>query len=108
MSNSSFVAGVLVGVAIGSAAGLLLAPRSGVGARQWLLATAPQALDPGTVERLRNGLAHRLAAAREAFREGREDTRKRMEREALEARRRAQNAFPPPESSPSPPGNLIR
>jgi len=105
MSNGSFVAGVIVGVAIGTAAGMLLAPRSGVGARQWLLSTAPQAADAGTVERLRAGLAHRIAAAREAFREGRADTRRSMEREALEARRRAQAALPPPESTTSPPGN---
>jgi gas vesicle protein len=96
MAASGFVAGFIVGAAIGASAALLLAPRSGTGARQWLLATAPQALEPGTVERVRSVFAHRLAAAQQAFQQGRVETRARMARELQEARHRPPLPTGPP------------
>jgi hypothetical protein len=90
MSGSGFVAGLIVGAAIGVVAGALLASRSDDANEQESVSPPAELAEAGTLARVRWELAHRLAAGRAAFHLGREETRARMQRELREARGRAQ------------------
>jgi gas vesicle protein len=86
----SFVPGLIVGALAGAAVALLTTPRTGRENREALLTHIPEAPEeaPRLVERARAEIKQRLDAGREAFDQGREETRREMTAELEEARRR--------------------
>ena len=77
--------GLIVGVVAGAVAGVLLAPRSGSENREKLVEAIPGAPDAATLAS--TDLKARLEEAREAFREGADQTREQMLRELAESRK---------------------
>jgi gas vesicle protein len=88
--SDGFLPGLIFGAIAGAAVALLTTPRSGRETRELLRTRFPDASDEAEdiVERVTGGIRQRIESSREAFREGKEETRARMTEEFDEASRR--------------------
>jgi gas vesicle protein len=96
--TSGFLPGLIVGAIAGAAVALLTAPRTGRENREFLKTHLPESTEeaPKLLEQVSEELRERIEIGREAFRAGKEETRRRMLEEFEQARRRGD---PPPDSS---------
>jgi len=85
----SFFLGLILGALAGAVAGLLWSPRSGAENREKLAETLPGlgANAPEAANRASDDLKARVEEGREAFQEGANETRARMQRELDESRK---------------------
>ena len=85
-----FIVGLVLGALAGAVAGLFWSPRSGAENRERFTQAVSDGLGPSgneTATRVADELKARLEGAREAFHEGANETRARMQAELDESRR---------------------
>jgi gas vesicle protein len=100
---SAFLPGVIIGAIAGAAVALLTTPRSGRENRELLKTHFPEATEeaPQLIERLKDEMRQRVDAGRQAFEQGKDETRTQMMEEFEQARRRDADA---PRTPPRPMG----
>jgi gas vesicle protein len=84
---SGFLPGLIIGAMAGAAIALLTAPRSGRENRDYLKAHLPEAPEEAEdlFERVAEDIRQRIESGREAFRQGKQETRARMAEEFEQA-----------------------
>jgi gas vesicle protein len=104
-SVGSFVPGVILGAIAGAAVALLTTPRSGRENRELLKTRFPEAGEeaPELLERLKEEIRQRVETGRQAFQQGKDETRAQMMSEFEQGRRRGSDALRPPPRPMAPP-----
>jgi gas vesicle protein len=104
-NSRGFLSGLFYGALIGTAAGLLMAPRSGIETRQQLRETGVRLRDQ--VEQTATEARHKAEELQQQSREYLEETKERLERTADAVVKSAQETWNERETQPEFPEHLV-